>query len=1445
MLKFKISLLLKNTKFKVAIVALIVSAIVAGIVFIPKNKAGNVSQSVNIMANSSGATVGGEIIYTIERDGNAAGYDNIFCIEEGKNLTYKNYNNPIEIAKAGQYFTNQNSAMWLINNMYLSTTVGRDGLGNAVAKDVLAMNFANLLTTNSVKDAVKAKVGVDYSGVTSQKIYNLRNKTIGSKRPKNALDTIGQIVLWNYTKNANASVLNKYASSPTQYIDGTNLSNDEQVTLKYVYYALKYLADENANISQNSTITNYTTLDKSNAKFDTNTYQVGPYYVMSNGKKITSYSFGEVADVVKGSFPARATVTNFDGSKVDLNSSVFVKKDDGSFYIDLSQYKNTKSVSFVVDYIMATMSSSAYVLDGGEQQNLMVLQKEVGAISLMDTKEVTISGNYTVTLYKVKEDGTTVITSSEAEFEVNGNKQNTKGGILTLASEKTIENAEQKDSYEIFETKAPKGYTAYDKKIKLNVGFKQDGLKYFVDDSKVTLENATENVKVKVSDDKTNVSIYIPNELEPGKFNVELYKVDEKGKLVKTTAKFIINGEKVDTKDGKITIASDVNVESEDDIFTYEIHEDEAPEHYKLFDGIITVKVHMKKTDDGFILTDDCITLDIDKENAGVKFKVEDSIVKIYVPNTRKVFDLSLRKYISKIDDKEVKVSREPVINKQSIERLMKTGTASYYHEKTSLTVRVNSKVEYTIRVYNEGEIEGYTKQIIDYLPEGLTFVKIADSSSNEYTTETAEGSRVVVLNYTGNTNIKSLRDFFGKEEVNVTNEYYQEVKIICSVNQTEQVYITSRAELTNYGYYEANVNGEMIWYSAIDIGMVDIDSIQNTIKEKLDLDIWYENAKENTYVDNNGNTVVDKNYYPGVEDDDDFETVELLTGRYNVLIKKVDADDENKTLQGAYFDIEGSKLEKKTEVGPTNTNGEIALIKGVDIANDNQSDEYIITETRVPEGYKLYDGQIKLNVKTKFDGTNYVIDENNTKVDGKNVKFLVNDDKTVITVIVPNTRKVFDLSLRKFITEVNEKELAESRVPQVDVSKLISGESTTATYNHSKTPVDVNTTDIITYTIRVYNEGELDGYASRIMDDIPEGLEFVPAKFDADGKPENINATYKWILYKEMKEGDNVTPENSIQYNNKTYVITDNVKEASVIVTDYLSKANGENNLLKAFDSKTTTELDYKDVKVSFKVIEPTTSDRIIINYAQITDDTDSKGNPVTDRDSTPNVWEESPRDDDQDIEKIRVRYFDLSLLKWVSKAIVYENGYKTETVTGHTGYENPEPIVKVDLKNTSLDTVEVKFEYTIRITNEGEIAGYAKEISDYIPQGLKFIASDNPQWKEVDGKIVTRALENKLLQPGEYADVTVILTWINNENNLGLKTNIAEISEDYNEFGTPDIDSTPNNKVPDEDDIDDAPVMLTIKTGKPFVYAGIAVAVLAILSCGVVVIKKTVLKK
>ena len=118
------------------------------------------------------------------------------------------------------------------------------------------------------------------------------------------------------------------------------------------------------------------------------------------------------------------------------------------------------------------------------------------------------------------------------------------------------------------------------------------------------------------------------------------------------------------------------------------------------------------------------------------------------------------------------------------------------------------------------------------------------------------------------------------------------------------------------------------------------------------------------------------------------------------------------------------------------------------------------------------------------------------------------------------------------------------------------------------------------------------------------------------------------------------------------------------------------------------------------------------------------------------------------------------------------------------------------------------------------------------------------NPQWTKVSDRVITtNALANTLLKPGESASVQVTLKWINGDNNFGQKVNVAEISAHKNDSNSPDIDSTPDNNKPGEDDIDDAPVMLEISTGTAPTYIVLTTTVLAILTTGIILIKKYVL--
>lgn len=419
-----------------------------------------------------------------------------------------------------------------------------------------------------------------------------------------------------------------------------------------------------------------------------------------------------------------------------------------------------------------------------------------------------------------------------------------------------------------------------------------------------------------------------------------------------------------------------------------------------------------------------------------------------------------------------------------------------------------------------------------------------------------------------------------------------------------------------------------------------------------------------------------------------------------------------------------------------------------------------------------------------------------------------------------------FDLALRKQITSIyntfNKKETKyNDRYAKLDKTQ------NNTIYNYYDVDANIPTVvenDIVTYSIRVYNEGKVDGTATWVTDRLPSGLQYLP--------DDETNKEYGWKAFKQST----ASVEKAIKIGEKYYEeVAFDSNEIYMYATDHL-----KDTTIKAYtgDGEATYGEVFMTVRVKAKTEVANGVEYKLRNIAEIGDDNNE------DEDSTPGDESKWKDQDDVDVEDLKLVEFDLALRKWVTQAIVYDNNGQTVTETGHQPYDDPEQVVKVELHRKKLNQVTVKFKYSIRVINEGDIAGYAKEVTDYIPQGLKFVAEDNPGWTDEGNNVVsTRLLEGTLLQPGEYADVEILLTWVNNENNMGVMVNTAEISEDYNEYGVPDRDSIPDNKKPGEDDIDDAPVMLSISTGQMRIYFVLGFVVLITIAGGVVLIKKYVL--
>ncbi len=864
----------------------------------------------------------------------------------------------------------------------------------------------------------------------------------------------------------------------------------------------------------------------------------------------------------------------------------------------------------------------------------------------------------------------------------------------------------------------------------------------------------------------------------------------------------------------------------------------------------------------------------------------------------QKIYDLALRKYVVSINGETVEDRAPKNPTTENLKALAdgSIDTLEYRHPKKALEVKKGDKIVYEFRIYNEGDINAKVSEIVDYLPEGLTVVDKKDSDVNSKYNWTVEDNKAV-SSYLANTEIPA----FNKERLEIS---YGKIQLECEVtgNLKTGKTLTNVAEIvTDDGFdrdshehsfsqdsindnYSGNPNhnnggnlGDGNYHYE---GLEDDDDFEKVIIEG---DLFDLNLKK--FISKVNNETLSREPSVNVEplnngaDDATYSTtktpVNVKTGDIVTFTLRVYNEGDTSGYAEQITDyipeglgfLEGYKTNYDNYWSISeNEKNSVKLSTIKDGMNNVKLEDFKDVESL--ENVEVILGKTKVTSKalsSELTDSNLIPAFNGSRLEYKDIQIsciVVTEDEITLKNIaaitaekdenknpvdtdrgsedrdstpkddinpdnygtgneddddydvVKTDKKDFDLSLRKFITGVNDSEVA-NRAPSV-----VMGSDGKLQYNHQKDSVKVHNGDLIKYTIRVYNEGQVDGYAAEVTDNIPKGLVFVPDN--------ETNQKYGWKMYD--ASGNE----------------TNDAKQAVSVKTDYLSKAKSENNLIPAFNKDagvSDSNPSHKDVELVFRMDETlinktvTTSERTLINIAEISKNTDRDGNDIPDIDSTPGNGNQN--EDDIDKEQVYVEYFDLALEKDLTKALVTVDGKTTElnVAKGET--------IKVDVNRKKLSTTTIKFVYDIIVRNEGEIEGYATEVTDYIPEGLSFDPADNPNWSQVSGRVITtNALAKTLLQPGQSTTVPVTLTWERSEQNMGEFVNVAEITEHWNPYGSPDVDSTPNNQVPTEDDYDNAPVyvgIVTGLTGRPYIV--LTSAVLLILGTGIILIKKYVL--
>ena len=195
----------------------------------------------------------------------------------------------------------------------------------------------------------------------------------------------------------------------------------------------------------------------------------------------------------------------------------------------------------------------------------------------------------------------------------------------------------------------------------------------------------------------------------------------------------------------------------------------------------------------------------------------------------------------------------------------------------------------------------------------------------------------------------------------------------------------------------------------------------------------------------------------------------------------------------------------------------------------------------------------------------------------------------------------------------------------------------------------------------------------------------------------------------------------------------------------------------------------------------------------------------------------------------------FDFKLESGIEKIVL-----QTKNQTKEYDYKNTN-LAKLDIAPEKLANSTVFVEYKIKITNEGNVAGYVNNIIDYLPEEMTFKSELNTNWYiGQDGNLYTNILADTLIQPGETKEISLILVKQMTEENTGINVNKIEIYATHNEYGIKDEDSIENNKSDTEDDYSQTTALLTVQTGSGIIYGTAILTILGVVLVAIYDIKK-----
>lgn len=507
---------------------------------------------------------------------------------------------------------------------------------------------------------------------------------------------------------------------------------------------------------------------------------------------------------------------------------------------------------------------------------------------------------------------------------------------------------------------------------------------------------------------------------------------------------------------------------------------------------------------------------------------------------------------------------------------------------------------------------------------------------------------------------------------------------------------------------------------------------------------------------ENNNVTIV----YGDMKIPDEYELTVESTNVYNEKINNIKYELQNE---------EQLSLSK----GITE-NGDLYL--GTLTVREEGKKKYIIKQIDVPNEYKkMINDDISFTLNQTWDknskkfivSVEYDTNMNGLKIDVENKK---------IKVKIQYKDAKYDLSIKQFVSEVDEIKKSNNEI------KTSLDKNGKIIYTKNENMEKVENNQELVFTIRIYNESENTATIKDVVNEIPQGLEYINNE---------LNNQNGWKLYKINSSGE---LEETI-----------NLNEAECIKTSILNDTE-----LKKFDKQTMISPEYKELKIALKVKENKLNNgRIATNKVKLQDDQC-----------------DASKENNTDECSVYVKKFDLNIEKNIVNVTVENNeGQKI------INKKSNEEILKIDIPKKEIENTKLKIKYEIKVTNIGEINGYATEITDYLPDGFEAISTQTTQWIINGNEVKTNSLNKNLLQPGESKSIFIECTYKVNKENIGSKINSVKITGYENDSDSKDI--TEKNEDKEE-------MIITIKTGFTAICFTTIIGVLLISIAVIIILKR-----